>query len=314
MLADLLKSNDKIFKLVCGAGNECVQDVERLTYLYSKAGAQFFDICAKPEILKAAKDGINKSGIANDRYICVSVGMRGDPHIFKANINEELCNECGACEKVCMQDAIKNSKINTEKCIGCARCKNVCPNGAIYMTEHDIDLKKVLPELIKMGIDCIELHATSIDDEDVKEKWNIINNLYDGIVSICIDRLKLGNRQVLDRLTDMLSARAPYTTIIQADGIPMSGADDEYKTTLQAVAMAEIIQDAKLPVYILISGGTNSKTAKLADLCNIKYNGVAIGSYARKIVKQYVNDADFYEPKVFDKALTTAKSLVESIG
>lgn len=313
MLADLLNSNNKIFKLVCGAGNECAKDVERLTELYSKAGAQFFDICAKPEILKAAKNGITASGITKDRYICISVGMKGDPHIFKANINSKKCTKCGACEKVCIQEAIKNNTVNRESCIGCSRCKAICPNDAIYMTEHNIDLKKVLPELTEMGIDCIELHATSVDDEDVKEKWEIINNLYNGIVSICIDRLNLGNKQVLNRLKEMLSIRKPYTTIIQADGIPMSGADDEYKTTLQAVAMAEIIQDANLPVYILISGGTNSKTAKLANLCDIKYNGIAIGSYARKIVKPYINDENFYTPNIYNQALSTAKELVESV-
>ena len=38
------------FKLVCGAGNEDVVEVERLVALYSLAGCQFFDVCAKPEV------------------------------------------------------------------------------------------------------------------------------------------------------------------------------------------------------------------------------------------------------------------------
>ena len=109
----------------------------------------------------------------------------------------------------------------------------------------------------------------------------------------------------------MLEKRNPYTTIIQADGIPMSGSEDNYKTTLQAVAMAEIIQDAEQPVYLLISGGTNSKTRKLAELCDIKYNGIAIGSYARKIVKEYITRTDFYDKTVFEGALRIAKNLVE---
>mgnify|MGYP002624208682 CR=1 FL=1 len=307
MLSDLLGSDKKIFKLVCGAGNECAQDVERLSYLYSRAGAQIFDICAKPEILEAAKRGLK----GQNAYICVSVGMKGDPHIFKAAMNKN-CTQCGICEKFCPQDAIKKNLINSEKCIGCSRCLNHCPNDAISMTEKEQDLKKVLPKLIEMGIDCIELHATSEIDADIWEKWDIINNCYDGIVSICIDRLNLGNKQVLKRLNKMLKIRKPYTTIIQADGIPMSGSNDDYKTTLQAVAMAEIIQDANMPVYILISGGTNSKTAKLANICNLNYQGIAIGSYARQIVKPYIQNADFYKEEIFNQALSKATELVKA--
>lgn len=312
MLKNLLDSNNKIFKLVCGAGNECEQDVERLTALYSKAGAQIFDICAKPEILMAAKRGIEKSGMTEDRYICVSVGMKGDPHISKAKINKEKCKGCRDCERKCPNDAIFRFRIDEKKCIGCGRCFKSCVYNAIEMYEADVDLNIVIPELVSMGIDCIELHATSELDEDIWEKWEIINKHFDGVLSICIDRLNLGNKQVLERIKKMLECRKPYTTIIQADGIPMSGSDDSYKTTLQAVAMAEIIQNERIPCYILISGGTNSKTAELAKLCGIHYNGIAIGSYARKIVKHYISEDNFYDKNIFDTALNVASELYKS--
>ena len=111
----------------------------------------------------------------------------------------------------------------------------------------------------------------------------------------------------------MISQRKPYTTIIQADGIPMSGCDDTFKTTLQAVAMAEIIQNAELPVHIMISGGTNSKTAELAKLCGINYWGIAIGSWARMIVKPYIVSEDFWENSdVQLKAVKAAHELILS--
>jgi ferredoxin len=199
-----------------------------------------------------------------------------------------------------------------EKCLGCGKCASTCPANAIELCDTEKDLNLVLPELVEMGIDCIELHATSEAEGDIWEKWEIINKCFDGVLSICIDRLNLGNKQVLSRIKKMLESRKPYTTIIQADGIPMSGCDDEYKTTLQAVAMAEIIQDEKLPVHILISGGTNSKTARLAQLCGIEYKGIAIGSYARKIVKEFINNKDFYnDERIYSQALKYAKSLVE---
>ena len=94
MLKDLLDEK-KCFKLVCGAGNEDASEVEKLVSIYSKAGCNFFDICAKPQIVDAAKRGLEISGIKEDRYLCVSVGISGDPHINKAVINQELCVKCG---------------------------------------------------------------------------------------------------------------------------------------------------------------------------------------------------------------------------
>ena len=102
-------------------------------------------------------------------------------------------------------------------------------------------------------------------------------------MSLCIGRLKLSDEQVLARIKRLVDKRKPYTTIIQADGDPMSGGEDDYATTLPAVMMAKIVQSANLPIYLLLSGGTNSKTAELARQHCVDFNGIAIGSYARKI-------------------------------
>ena len=129
--------------------------------------------------------------------------------------------------------------------------------------------------------------------------------------SLCIDRSKLGNEGVIKRIKNLITDDKKI--IIQADGYPMSGGQDDYKSTLQAVAMAEIIQNANLPVYILLSGGTNSKSLEFSKLCNVNINGVAIGSFARKIIKEYVSREDFLEnEEIFNKALDIAKKLVEA--
>ena len=138
--------------------------------------------------------------------------------------------------------------------------------------------------------------------------------MYDGMLSICTSRAHLSDEKMLSRIKKMLENRKKYTTIIQADGFPMSGSDDDYKTTLQAVATAEIVQNAKLPAYIMLSGGTNSKTAELAKLCGINYNGIAVGTFARKIVSKYIERKDFLQNKyVFEDALKIAKALVETV-
>ena len=315
MLLGLLKEK-RCFKLVCGAGNEDEIEVEKLVTLYSKAGCNFFDLCAKPEIVDAAKRGLDRAGIKEERYLCCSVGTKDDPHISKAFINSNECVKCGNCITVCVQNAIyenQNSyKTNIIRCIGCGKCEKVCPKNAIKMTSEFKNLKEVLPPLIEKGVDCIEFHVSGTNEEEVNNKWDDINNLYSGTLSICIDRSKLGDEGVLNRINRMLQKRKPYTTIIQADGAAMSGGKDDFKTTLQAVAMAEIIQNANLPVYILLSGGTNSKSTELAKLCGINACGVAIGSFARKIIREFIDRDDFFENKeVFSKALEIAKTLVD---
>ena len=172
MLKDLLE-NKKCFKLVCGAGNEDAIEVEKLVTIYSLAGCNFFDVCAKPEIVDAAKRGLKNAGIFENRYLCVSVGIDGDPHITKASINTSKCITCGACKTVCPHDAINfdnGFKINKTRCLGCGQCANICPQKAINMESQLVDYKEVLPKLIEKGIDCIEFHAISEDENDVDEK------------------------------------------------------------------------------------------------------------------------------------------------
>ncbi len=316
MLENLLKQC-KCFKLVCGAGNEELIEVERLVYVYSKAGCRFFDVSANVDVIKAAKRGLKNSKIKENCYICVSVGIAGDPHINKAEIDNEICSKCAACINICPQYAIKEDvksyQIKKESCIGCANCVKICPNNAISLHPCRLDTDKYILAIIKEGIDCIELHATVENDEEVMHKWNSITSLYGGLVSICLDRSNLSNKKYISRIKKVISERPPYSTIIQADGVPMSGANDDYKSTLQAVAAAEIVQNENLPVYLLVSGGTNAKTKYLANLCGVFPNGIAIGSYARKIVKKYIKREDFYtNTKVQEDAVKIAKDLVAS--
>ena len=314
MLSDILEQK-KCFKLVCGAGNEDASEVEKLVAIYSKAGCTFFDVCAKSEIVDAAKLGLARAGISQDRYLCVSIGIAGDPHTNKANINVNKCNSCTLCTKNCPHDAIIKNKIieiNQARCIGCSQCINICPNNAISVESKIVDYNDVLPLLISKGIDCIEFHAISEDENDIWEKWNLINRLYDGMLCISVDRSILGDKKLKELITKLLSIRKPYTTIIQADGVAMRGNDDTKGTTLQAIATAQLFQNAKLPAYIMMSGGTNSESTKLAKECGVFPNCLAVGSYARKIVKEFIYREDlFTNADIFNEAVKRAKTLVD---
>lgn len=103
-----------MFKLVCGAGNEDCESVKRLVYVYAKAGCRFFDLSARKEILESAKDALKLAKV-DDAMLCVSVGIKGDPHITKAKINESKCIKCGNCFRNCPNDAIYSSIIIDEK-------------------------------------------------------------------------------------------------------------------------------------------------------------------------------------------------------
>lgn len=335
MLKELLDQKT-CFKLICGAGNENLDEVEKLVALYAKAGCRFFDLCASEEVLVAAQKGLDRVLSKEEQAecnFCVSVGIKNEPHLNKARINSEKCLNCGQCIDICPQGSIeakmqrgKDAKhddyasmrlcVYASKCIGCLRCKTVCEHGAIEIYQKNKPIAEILGPLFTLHpslFTCLELHASGKDEADVQARWEYISQNFDGMLSLCIDRSKLSNEQIVKRIEKLIEGREPYTTIIQADGAPMSGGENDYKTTLQAVAMAEIIQNAKLPVYILLSGGTNSKTAELADKCGIDFNGVSVGSYARKIVKKFIEKEDFFEnSKVFSEALEIAKNLINS--
>ena len=308
--------NKKCLKLICGAGNENIKEIEKLVYVYAMAGFNLFDICAKKDVLIAAENGLKRADSSS--YICVSVGMQDDVHVSKAIINNQKCNNCNSCLDICPQNAIyieDNKYIVDEKnCIGCFKCCEICKNGAIFIDhKYQTPYKMILP-LLSEKLDCVEFHCTSDKIDDIIDNWNKIKSIYNGMLSICLDRSKLGDDNIVFLLREMLKKSEPNSVILQVDGKPMSGGDNNYNSTLQTIAFAKLINDVKLPVYILLSGGTNSMSAKLAKECDVNVNGVAIGSYARKIVKNYIQDDNFFENELLqNKAIAVAKELAQDL-
>ncbi len=311
-LRELLDSG-QYFKLVCGAGNENSDEVRKLAMVYTIAGANGFDISATPQVVDACMDGIDKGlnlagsfnrDIAIRPFVTVSVGMRGDHHVRKAFIVDD-CVECGKCIPVCPTDAIPESyDIIQELCIGCGNCEAACPPkvAAVKYEHNSKELAEILPRCLQLGAENIELHAAVPDDESIMQEWKTVSECQpSNFISMCLDRLHLSNHHLIDRIIQAEEI-AGERLMIQADGIPMSGGADDYNTTLQAISIADIVnKDLKqkhkkyknLPV--LLSGGTNGKTGEMAKQCGVDFNGVSIGTHARKIVEEYLNLADFEE-------------------
>lgn len=347
-LINLLKSQ-KCFKLICGAGNENLDEVEKLVALYSAAGCHFFDFAANEEVLAAAQRGLDFSipkKNQKDYHFCVSIGTKNDAHFQKAEIDAQKCVGCGDCVEVCPQKAIIDAKCKVQSaksrvgllshhlkvveknCIGCMRCQKVCESDAISFTPHPVfwfsqpsaqTKNSPLPQgarelpftIHHLLFTCIELHVS--DAESALEKWEELKN-FDGMLGICLGRKVFSDEKIAELLTKMVAQRPPYTVIIQADGNPMSGTEDDFETTLPAVETGMFIKSLNLPAYLILSGGTNSKTLTLCKEKGLDVNGIAFGTYARKIVRKYIEREDFWTNKVvFDEATNVAKTLVQSV-
>lgn len=204
------------------------------------------------------------------------------------------CSQCGLCQGACEQDAIdEDFNVVDIRCIGCGKCAEVCQFDSVMFYARRVDFNEILPRCLKAGAENIELHAIIDDDDSVISDWLVIDGLVqNNFVSMCLDRSQLSDNHLVNRI-NAVSKISGERTIVQADGAPMSGGSDDFNTTLQAVAIADIISKSKIAVMILASGGTNSKTGKLASMCNVSLNGVSIGTYARKVVRDLITDKDF---------------------
>ena len=308
--------NNKYYKIICGAGNENIKEIEALAFVYSSAGFNMIDLAAKNEVITAAKNGIKLAGKENDMLLCVSVGMQSDIHLSKAVINRQKCSQCGKCIEVCPQNAVfdEDNKIQIDErlCIGCLKCQNNCTNDAILIEHKYKTPCTMLLSVLSEDIDCVEFHCNSSDTEQILEYWKQLKSIYSGRIGFCMDRSKLPDETIISLISQMVDN--DDNVIIQADGKPMSGGTDDYKSNIHSVAFAELIISNNIKAKIILSGGTNSKTSEFAKLCGVNIDGVAIGSYARKLVKEEVSAPDFFEnPELQNSAVQKARDLFNKL-
>lgn len=305
------------FKLILGLGNSATENIKKISAVYSKAGADMFDLTPDEAVFDSVLEGIKSQNLdPNDFLYCVSFAVGDDKHGQKAHIENKKCTKCLKCIKQCPYNAIKfdkNSKklfVEQQMCIGCRKCH--C--SAIKYSKQEVDICKSIGLLkAKYKLDCIELHISSSKGKLTQDIFKKIIIEYPEIpLSVCISREKFSDDKLVKFLLKLNKLMSQDKLIIQADGIAMSGGKDDFFSTLQSVANAQILKD--LDAYILLSGGSNSKTAELARLCNVEINGVSIGSYGRLLLSDEINNQEFwYNNDVFNSSLSKAKLLVKSV-
>ncbi len=318
-MQSLIKSleNKNCIKIVCGAGNKNLDEIEKLIAVYAKAGVKFFDISADEDVIKAARNGLARvipDNELHNYHLCCSIGLKGDVHFRKAVINKKNCMGCNECIPACLQKSIIKShnclQINKDKCIGCAKCSDICASAAIDFEYNESD---ELAQLVKQNISCIELHAAIHDSEKIINCWNYLSNNFDGLLSISINRKHLSDTKLEELLNRIILSRNHFSYIIQADGKSMNAGAEDFKSSLQTIALAEVVNGFNFPAYIMLSGGTNLKTPELAQLCGVDYNGIAFGSFARKLVYPYISKPEFWNDKtIFKNAVNITKNFLKS--
>lgn len=295
----------KVAKIIFGAKNTDTEKLKEVIKIYSLAGADILDVCADGEVIKITRDVITKLNLGKKPLICASITLNNDKHSQKAEIISEKCCECSRCMNICPQKAInfQNGKVTvkTATCVGCGKCFEVCPNSAIKL----YNLNQSFEEQYEQAktADYIEIH-TNGKDENLFEVFELLKENFKGKIGICISQ-NPNTKEKIEIITKVRDIISPENLIVQADGNSISGTDNDIKTTQKAIEECKNYQKIS-GITLIASGGTNCKTAELAKAEGIRLDGVAWGSFARKLIFEDENATE-------ENKLNRAKKLVNSI-
>ncbi|MDI6766971.1 MAG: 4Fe-4S binding protein [Bacteroidota bacterium] len=66
------------------------------------------------------------------------LGLMSRISLYKIVINENTCNDCGACEKVCKANCIESASklVDFSACVGCFNCIKSCPQSSVTYARY----------------------------------------------------------------------------------------------------------------------------------------------------------------------------------
>lgn len=310
----------RYFKFICGANLRDAHRVETLATVYALAGAAIFDVAAEPEVVAAAKRGIDRARAlraeapdwldvpapAIEPVIMVSITLEGDRHTEVAVVDEDTCTRCDLCTSVCPPGAIVNGDVETRICTGCRLCVSACPPDVIAMRPRETDPD--VEACWDAGARALEIHTGAAAPLHVA----LIRPLADhwrrrgGLLAYSIDGQQLGYARAIALAAEV---GAPGV-ILQADGKPISGTSGD-RSTIPALRLARAMLRAGVSGLVQPAGGTNDRTGAIADRYDIAVAGVGMGSFARRPVKPLEDGED--SPQAWRAAVREAVRLVRSI-
>lgn len=324
--------NNVFFKLICGASTTDAVVIRDLSYLYSLGGANMIDVSSDEASIKAAKEGISlakkKYEESPDKYsyykepiLMVSINASDDPHFKTANIDDNICQNCGLCVYECSFVAIsrctetRKSIINKKLCYGCGKCVSICPSRAINLCNNEVDLDYVLTKLIDDSVAAIEIHTGSSSFENLQSFWNRVTSLLGEdrikrmLISFSLESALYSTKEFVEYAKN-ITTLTPRKPILQVDGMPMSGGIDA-SSTLQSLAFGQVLLKNNIDAYIVLAGGVNNKTKELLDLFNLSCNGIAMGTFSRKLLWPYLGKLD--NKVILKKAIRITTKLVQGL-
>ena len=132
--------NHRFAKVISGLGMCDPDRVRCFASLYTLAGATVIDVAAKPDVVAAAREGIDRSFEASKEQhkrsappmLMVSVGLDEDPHIGAALLHRSICASCPECTIVPLRECAERPlEIRAPERPDCMECIDKCPHGAI---------------------------------------------------------------------------------------------------------------------------------------------------------------------------------------
>ena len=181
-----------------------------------------------------------------------------------------------------------------------------------FLKLRNQDFKNSIQVLNDFDIDVIELHIDFFETDLFIGHSNIINENFNGqTISLRLSRKNLSNANIIELIKNAKSI-FKNNLILEVDGISDFN-EDNFNQTLQTISTADIIYkelNSKVPntkrIPILLCGGTNSYTSKLAEQCKVPYGGISFNLNYLRIFKNL--------QKYNENLLTNKKLFLEAIN
>ncbi len=304
-----------MFKLICGAGYSDFNSIKKYSEIFTKAGAHIINVSAHPIAVSAAKEGINNSKVSLDNQpiimISVSLDHNSDPRFKRISLDENACDNCGDCVNVCATSAFsqKDNKLiyKKEKCSGCGDCPSVCHADALTLEPVNALNPDILPELWSLGARCIEVY-TGPNFYWLEPYIRRIKEIspHSWMFSVVLNS-EFSSYQELKEQAIEIHNLLGDGALVQVEGSSDNNQSqrNDSLSMFKALYAANALLESERPLFIQIAGGVNDKIRNLISQFNIRVHGIAMDSYARKLVEPHLDDPEI--------AVAIASKLVNSV-